>query len=106
MPTVILKSHAGDEYPAESAGGDNLMNVALENNVPGNDGDCGGACACGTCHVFVPEPLASALPPPDPIEDAMLSLRPDRQPNSRLACQIQMSDALDGTTIEMPEFQM
>ena len=106
MPKIILTTHDGREYIAEGTTGDNLMNVALANSVVGIDGDCGGACACGTCHIYVSDTWMETLPPADPMEEAMLAMRPDRQKNSRLACQIELTAALDGFAATMPEYQM
>lgn len=106
MPQVILETHDGQENIAEGITGDNLMSVATSNNVAGIDGDCGGSCACGTCHIFVSDDWIHSLPPPSTMEQAMLAMRPDRQENSRLACQIELTDTMDGFAATMPEYQM
>jgi 2Fe-2S ferredoxin len=74
--------------------------------VDGIAADCGGSLTCATCHVLVREPWASQLPPPDVAELAMLEFTAElRQPNSRLSCQIQLTDALDGLTVDLPATQ-
>ena len=106
MSTIKFISHEGEEHTVEGCEGSTLMNVALDNGVPGIDGDCGGCNSCGTCHVFVAEEWVGKLPPPSTTEEAMLKMRPDRQPNSRLSCQIEVNAELDGLTATLPEFQM
>lgn len=81
------------------------MQVALDNMVPGIDADCGGLCACGTCHVFVEESTVENKASDD-MEQTMLGSRPDVQDNSRLSCQITVSDDMDGMVLRIPEFQM
>lgn len=81
------------------------MQAAVINGVPGIDADCGGACSCATCHVYVNEDWLETVGGVNPTEDAMLSLSPDRQPNSRLSCQIPVTEELDGLVVTTPEFQ-
>ena len=86
--------------------GQSLMQAAMHNNVDGIDADCGGLMTCGTCHVFVREPYASQLPAPSRDEEGMLDFTAvPREPNSRLSCQIQLTQALDGLTVDLPETQ-
>ncbi|MDF1831426.1 MAG: 2Fe-2S iron-sulfur cluster-binding protein [Porticoccaceae bacterium] len=85
--------------------GVNLMDAALDNMVPGIDGDCGGACACATCHVHVEPSWIDKLKPMDETEDAMLELTDDRNENSRLGCQIITTPELDGLIVYTPEGQ-
>jgi ferredoxin, 2Fe-2S len=86
--------------------GQSLMHAAVAANVRGIDADCGGLLSCGTCHVYVREPHASQLPPPDGEEISMLDFTASpRQPNSRLSCQIHLTDALDGLTVDLPPSQ-
>jgi 2Fe-2S ferredoxin len=73
--------------------------------VPGIDADCGGACACATCHVYVDEAFLDKVGKPSPMEDSMLDFASERKSNSRLSCQIGVSDALDGLRVTVPEFQ-
>ncbi|MES2940385.1 MAG: 2Fe-2S iron-sulfur cluster-binding protein [Pseudomonadota bacterium] len=86
--------------------GRSLMEVAVVGNVKGIDADCGGMMTCATCHVYVREPFAAQLPPPGEEELAMLEFTAaPRKPNSRLSCQIRLTDALDGLTVELPATQ-
>ncbi len=106
MPSITLIEHNGASHTIDADAGKTLMQNAIDNAVPGIDADCGGACACGTCHVFVD---AHWLPPTgeaDAMEEAMLGMRPDRTEVSRLSCQIEVTDALDGMVVRLPEYQM
>jgi 2Fe-2S ferredoxin len=85
--------------------GVNLMDAALDNMVPGIDGDCGGVCACATCHVHVEASWIDKLKPMDETEDAMLELTDDRNESSRLGCQIIATPELDGLIVYTPEGQ-
>jgi 2Fe-2S ferredoxin len=81
------------------------MEGAVKNNVIGIDADCGGACACATCHVYVEEAWLDRTGMPSAIEQSMLDFAKDVEPNSRLSCQIKVTDALDGLVVRMPESQ-
>jgi len=103
---------AHDAGPAEAATslrcatGQSLMQAAVDANVKGIEADCGGLLTCGTCHVYVREPHASMLPPPSADELAMLEfIASPRQANSRLSCQVTLTDALDGLTVDLPASQ-
>ena len=86
--------------------GRSLMEVAVQNDVFGIDGECGGACMCATCHVYVDEAYIAKLAAADELEDEMLdSTSSERKENSRLCCQINMLDELDGIVIEIPPSQ-
>lgn len=86
--------------------GQSLMQAATGANVVGIEADCGGTLSCATCHVLVREPFATLLPAPGPDEVAMLEFTASpRAPNSRLSCQIQLTDALDGMTVDLPPSQ-
>lgn len=106
MPKITLIEYSGSSHSIEAEVGKSLMQNALDNGVPGIDADCGGACACGTCHVFVDEDWMSASGEPDAMEEAMLGMRPDRSEQSRLSCQIEVTEDLDGMVVRLPEFQM
>ncbi len=82
-----------------------LMQAAKSNSVPGIDADCGGECYCATCHVFVDAGWLDRVGRIEHWEESMLGLTPDRQPNSRLACQIRLGEALNGLVVTTPEFQ-
>jgi len=81
------------------------MEAAVQNMIPGIDADCGGACAWATCHVYVDESFMGKLKPKDDMEDSMLDFAENVQENSRLSCQILMSDTLDGIKVTTPESQ-
>ena len=81
------------------------MQAAIDNLVPGIDADCGGECSCATCHVMVNENWLEKVGPPGEMEESMLDLNPERQENSRLSCQVEVSEELDGLRVTMPEFQ-
>lgn len=106
MPSITLIEYSGTSHTIDAESGKSLMQNAIDNAVPGIDADCGGACACGTCHVFVEQGWLDASGAADPMEEAMLGMRPDRTEVSRLSCQIEVSDALDGMVVRLPEFQM
>lgn len=107
MPKVTYIEFNGTAHEVEVPVGLSLMRGAVGNNVPGIDADCGGECACATCHVYV-DPAwldKTGLPEPGSQEASMLSFAAVAEPNSRLSCQIQMRDELDGLTVRMPEGQ-
>jgi len=81
------------------------METAIKNYVPGIEAECGGACACATCHVYVDEDWRTVTGVPSPMEEDMLDFGFDVKPNSRLSCQIKVSDALDGLVVRIPERQ-
>jgi 2Fe-2S ferredoxin len=92
-------------YEIEAERGSTVMENAIRNAVPGIEAECGGACACATCHVYVAEEWRSATGEPEPMEQDMLDFAYDVRPNSRLSCQIRVTDALDGLTVSIPERQ-
>ena len=98
--------HDGTEHEVDADAGGSLMQAAADNLVPGIDGDCGGGCACGTCHVKVDAVWLEKLPAADAMESSLLDMTPERSDNSRLSCQIQITEALDGMVVTLPEFQM
>lgn len=82
------------------------MQVAVDNGVPGIDGDCGGSCACGTCHVILSEEWFAQLNDIADDEQQMLGMTPECSKTSRLACQVPLTEAMDGMVVRLPEFQM
>jgi len=90
----------------ETAAGNSVMDAALDNNVPGIIGQCGGGCTCVTCHCYVDAPWFSRLPEPHADELEMLEFALDKTPSSRLSCQITLTDDLDGLTVRLPERQL
>ncbi len=107
MPDVTYIEFNGTEHRVDVPVGTSLMRGAVDNNIPGIDADCGGECACATCHVYVdPAWLAkTGLPEPGSQEASMLSFAAVAQPNSRLSCQIPMREDLAGIVVRMPEGQ-
>ncbi len=104
MPKVQYRTPA-ETYEVEVDEGTNLMQAAVDNGVPGIDGDCGGQAACATCHVQIDEGWLDKLGEVTPVENSMLNTVVDRTGNSRLACQITMSDELDGIVLNVPAAQ-
>jgi ferredoxin, 2Fe-2S len=105
MPKVVYIEHDGTEHTVDVALGLSIMEGARSNNVPGIDADCGGACACATCHVHVLADWMAAVGLPSAEEAEMLDFVNNRDESSRLSCQIKMSDALRGLTLQLPESQ-
>ena len=105
MVQITYVEHDGTEHVVDSETGVSLMQVAIDNLVPGIDADCGGECSCATCHVMVNENWLEKVGPPGEMEESMLDLNPERQENSRLSCQVEVSEDLDGLRVTMPEFQ-
>jgi 2Fe-2S ferredoxin len=95
----------GTEHVAEVKPGLSVMEGAIRNNIPGIDADCGGACACATCHVYVDEAWRAATGERSAMEDSMLDFAENVADNSRLSCQIRVTDTLDGLVVRMPESQ-
>ena len=105
MVNLTFVAHDGSERAVEAAPGTSVMAAAIANDIPGIDADCGGSCACATCHVYVADEWAAQVGGPNPDEAEMLTLASDVRPTSRLSCQIRLSEALDGLVIETPENQ-
>jgi 2Fe-2S ferredoxin len=105
MPKVTFIAHDGKRHTVEVSAGLSLMRAAIDNNVPGIDGDCGGQCACATCHVFIEAPWSDKTGQRTEREDEMLNFAAELRDTSRLACQIEVTDALDGLEVQMPEGQ-
>ena len=95
----------GNEHEIEVSNGLTVMEGAIKNKIPGIDADCGGACACATCHVYVDNEWIEKLSPKDDSEEDMLDFAFEVKSNSRLSCQITVSDELDGLVVNMPEKQ-
>lgn len=96
MPRIIYHDINGDRREVEVPVGSTLMEGAVDNGVAGIVAECGGACACATCHAYIDQAWVQLLRPPSDMEDAMLDSASDRRPNSRLTCQIEVSGELDG----------
>ena len=106
MPVITLIEFNGESHTIEAENGKSLMQNAIDHGIPGIDADCGGACACGTCHVFVDDAWLATSGEATALEDAMLGIRPDREDNSRLSCQIDVVEEHDGLVVRLPEYQM
>lgn len=102
MPLIKFIDADETAYDIEVPIGTSAMQAATGNAVPGIDGDCGGMCACATCHVYVDEAWLCRTGGRGAQEESMLSFSPILQPNSRLCCQIKMSEALDGLVLRLP----
>jgi 2Fe-2S ferredoxin len=105
MAKVTFVAHDGKEFVIDIANGWSVMEGAVKNLVPGIDADCGGACACATCHVFVAPEWQAKIPPKTDMEETMLDFAPEQGPGSRLSCQIKVTPALDGLVVRMPKTQ-
>ncbi len=105
MPKIKYIEHNGKEHEVEVPAGWSVMEGAVKNLIPGIDADCGGACACATCHVFVDEAFLGKLPRKDDMEVTMLDFAPEVEANSRLSCQIKVTPELDGLVVRMPKSQ-
>jgi 2Fe-2S ferredoxin len=105
MPKVTYIEFSGAEHAIEVREGFTVMEGAVKNNVPGIDADCGGACACATCHVYVDEAWLEKTGKASAMETSMLDFAENVQENSRLSCQIKVTSALDGLVVRMPESQ-
>ena len=105
MPKVTFNGFAGGTHTVEVPSGTSLMRAATDNRVPGIDGDCGGNCACATCHVYVDPDWTDRVGARTATEKDMLNHVADPRGNSRLACQITLTDALNGLVVDLPECQ-
>ena len=105
MPKIKYIEHSGKEHEVNVPEGWSVMEGAVKNLIPGIDADCGGACACATCHVFVDQAWLDKLPAKEDMEETMLDFAPDMAANSRLSCQIKVTPALDGLVVRMPKSQ-
>lgn len=106
MPTITLIEHDGTSHTIDAELGKSIMSNATENAIPGIDADCGGAGACGTCHCFIDSEWLAATGEAHVLEGSMLDMRPDRTENSRLSCQIDVSEDMDGLVVRLPQYQM
>ena len=107
MAKITYIEHNGTEHLVNVANGMTVMEGARDNNVPGIDGDCGGACACSTCHAYLHPDWVEKVPAIDPMEEDMLDFAFEPDPaRSRLTCQITVTDDLDGLILQLPEKQI
>lgn len=105
MPKIIYVESNGTKHEIDVDNGMSVMEGAIKHSVPGIDADCGGACACATCHVYVRKEWLEKLAKRESMEEDMLDFAFDVRDNSRLSCQIKVSDALDGLTVDLPSKQ-
>jgi len=107
MAKITYIEWGGTEHVVDVANGLTVMEGARDNNIPGIEADCGGACACSTCHVYVAREWVDKLPPKQDMELDMLDFAYEPDPvRSRLTCQIKVTDKLDGLVVQMPEKQI
>jgi len=106
MTKIKYIEHNGEEHEIDVAKGLTVMEGAVQNGIPGIDADCGGSMACATCHIYVNKDWFSKLPEKEIGEDDMLDQAYEPKNNSRLSCQITVSDELDGLVVHLPERQI
>ena len=105
MPKIKYIEENGKEHEVEVPVGWSVMEGAVKHLIPGIDADCGGACACATCHVYVDPAWKAKMPPMSDMEETMLDFAQDREANSRLSCQLKVTEELDGLVVRMPKSQ-
>ena len=105
MAKITYIEHDGTKHVVEAEPGMTVMEAAVKNMVPGIDADCGGACACATCHVYVDEAWLDVTGTAEEMEEDMLDFAFDVRANSRLSCQLKVSEAFDGLVVRVPEKQ-
>ena len=105
MANITYVEHDGASHTVEVRDGSSVMEGAVRNDLSGIVAECGGACACATCHVYVAEAWLAAVGEPSAMEASMLEFAEHVRPESRLSCQITVSPALDGLIVTMPESQ-
>ena len=105
MIKITYVDASGEARSVDAEEGSTVMETALKNDVPGIEAECGGACACATCHVYVAENWLSKLPKAEQMEEDMLDFAFDVRPNSRLSCQIRVRPELDGLSVATPSRQ-
>lgn len=105
MPKITFIDSKGTARDVDANVGASIMETAVQNMIPEIDADCGGACACATCHVYVDDKWSDKLKPKDDMEDSMLDFAEEVKDNSRLSCQILVTKELDGIVVTTPETQ-
>lgn len=105
MPKITYIDAQGESRTVEGETGSTVMETAVRNGIPGIEAECGGACACATCHVYVDEAWTPKTGEPESMEEDMLDFAFDVRPNSRLSCQIRVRDDLDGLVVRTPARQ-
>jgi ferredoxin, 2Fe-2S len=105
MVKINFVDHTGKTRTVDTDEGSTVMEAAIRNAIPGIEAECGGACACATCHVYVDEAWQEKTGAPTPMEEDMLDFGYDVRPNSRLSCQIKVTPELEGLVVSTPERQ-
>ena len=105
MTKITYIAFDGTSFEVNAENGSTVMENAIRNSVPGIEAECGGACACATCHVYVDEAWTALVGEPEAMEEDMLDFAYDVQPTSRLSCQIKVRTELDGLVVKVPERQ-
>lgn len=105
MPKITYVLHDGSRHEVDAALNTTVMENAIKNSVPGIEAECGGACACATCHVYVDEEWQAVTGGPEMMEEDMLDFAWEPKPGSRLSCQIKVSEEMDGLVVHVPEQQ-
>ena len=105
MPKITYIEHGGKSHTIEVSNGLSVMEGAVQKNIPGIDADCGGSMACATCHVYVKEEWFNKLSKKEDGEEDMLDMAFEPKKNSRLSCQLMVSEQLDGLVVDLPEKQ-
>ena len=105
MPKIVYHAFDGTRFEVDAAVGSTVMENAIRNDVPGIEAECGGACACATCHVYVAEGWIEKTGKAQAMEEDMLDFAYELKPTSRLSCQIKVTDELDGLEVSVPEKQ-
>ena len=106
MSNITFIEFDGTEHKVDLGAGKSLMQIALDNAIPSIDGDCGGECACGTCHVILDASLIQKIGSATSNELQMLDLSPEKTETSRLACQVKLTEDMAGIIVRLPEYQM
>ena len=106
MPKITYIEHGGKSHTIEVSNGLSVMEGAVQKNIPGIDADCGGSMACATCHVYVKEEWFNKLPKKEDGEEDMLDMAFEPKKNSRLSCQLIVTDQLEGLVVNLPEKQI
>lgn len=106
MGKITFVDHNDTQHVVEFEAGTSLMRIAVDNMIPGIDADCGGECACGTCHLIVADAWFARTGTIQPAEEQLLSMTPERAKTSRLGCQVKTTEEMDGMVVRLPEFQM
>ena len=105
MPKIKYNTHDGNTHTIEVQNGLTVMEAAIQNDIPGIDADCGGGMSCATCHVYVNKEWLDKLPAKEDGEEDMLDMAFEPKKNSRLSCQLIVSDKLDGLVVSIPSKQ-